>query len=224
MKLKYSGVSLQNRRPSNMDCLLLKDRSIDGNSALISVVCDGVGSLEDGLFASSTAVKMLGSWFDTITNTDRIGIKMRDTVADINSHIITEAKHANINTASTLSALLLIKDFFYISHIGDSRIYCYDGKILTLITNDDVSASGKLSACIGQNKNIVIQCYEGLAIAKSFIVCSDGLYKRMNMDFMISKIKISNKRSLKESVKALTRYVMERGEQDNISIALITVQ
>ena len=207
-----------------MDCLLIKSRRIEKKSALLAVVCDGVGSLENGLFASATATKMLSGWFDTVDNADGIGIKMKDTVSEINSHIISEAKHENIVTASTLSALLLIEDIFYIAHVGDSRIYSSDGKTLTIITNDDVSASGKLTACIGQNEDVVIQYYEGMAAGKTFIACSDGLYKRMNIDFMISKMKISNKRALKKSVRILAQHVIERGEQDNISIALINVE
>lgn len=207
-----------------MDCLLMKSRRIERKSALLAVVCDGVGSLEDGLFASATAIKMLSRWFDTIINAGSIGIKLRDTVIAINSHIISEAKCANINTASTLSALLLIEDAFYIAHVGDSRIYSSDGKTLTIITNDDVSTSGKLTACIGQYENVSIQYYEGMAAGKAFIACSDGLYKRMDTNFMISRMKFSGKRAIHESVKILTQHVIEHGEQDNISIALINVE
>ena len=224
MSYYYYDKSLQNRLPSNMDCMLVKSRHIEGRSTLLAVVCDGFGSYENGMYASATAIKMLRGWFATITNADNIGMKMKDAVLKINSCIISQTKQSNINTASTLSALLLIEDVFYIAHVGDSRVYSYDGKMLTLLTNDDVSESGTLTACMGQKEDVVIQYYEGMATGKTFIVCSDGLYKRMDMNFMASRIKISNRRLFKESAKILAQHVVEHGEQDNISIALVKVK
>ena len=224
MSYIFYGISLQNKRPNNMDSLLLKGKYIEGKSALLAVVCDGVGSLENGLFASTTSTKMLSGWFDTTENINCIGINMRDAVLEINSHIISEAQHADIHTASTLSALLLIEDTFYIVHIGDSRVYSSDGKTLTQITSDDVSASGKLTACIGQSEKVIVKYYEGMAEGITFIVCTDGLYKRMDIDLMVAMMSASNKasrRALKKAIEILTLYVMKQGEQDNITIALV---
>lgn len=224
MNYLYNGISLQNKRQSNMDSLLLKSGRISDKDALLVVVCDGVGSLRDGAFASGTAVRMLSEWFGRETNTDRIGLRMRDAILEINAYIMLEAKRKKMNTASTLSALLLIKDVYYIAHVGDSRIYSYEGDLLSVLTNDDVSESGKLTACIGQTENIVLQYSEGLAAGKIFLLCSDGLYKRMDPNFIVTKMKIENKRSLKESVEALTQYVINIGERDNISLALVKIE
>jgi len=130
------------------------------------------------------------------------------------------------SAASTLSALLLIENIYYITHIGDSRIYCYEceNETLTVLTNDDVSESGKLTACIGQNENIFLQYSEGVASGKIFLVCSDGLYKKMDTGFLANQMKKCNKRSLKELIVSLPQYVMDRGEQDNISMALIKME
>ena len=70
----YDGMSIQNRRSSNMDSLLLKERNINDKSAYLAVVCDGVGSLKDGGFAAAMAVEKLEEWFDTVEDTGRLGI------------------------------------------------------------------------------------------------------------------------------------------------------
>ena len=57
MACLYDGISLQNQRPVNMDSLLMKERAIDGRSVCMAVVCDGVGSMTDGAFAASSAVR-----------------------------------------------------------------------------------------------------------------------------------------------------------------------
>lgn len=224
MKYLYNGVSLKNQRQSNMDSLLLKSGRINDKDALLVVVCDGVGSLGDGEFASGTAVRLLNDWFGRSTNTDRIGIRMRDAIVEINNYIVVEAQRKSLNTGSTLSALLVIEDHYYIVHVGDSRIYCYEKERLSVLTSDDVSESGKLTACIGKSENIVPQYSEGQATGKFFLLCSDGLYKRMDTNFMVNNMKLTNKLALKESLAALTQYVIDCGEQDNISVALVKIE
>lgn len=224
MNYLFNGISLQNGRQSNMDSLLLKNRLIDKKNVLLTAVCDGVGSLSDGSFASGTTIQMLSGWFSQLTDTIRIGIRLRDVILEINAYIVSEAKKNNINTATTLSALLLIENEYYIIHIGDSRIYSYENDVLLVLTNDDVSESGKLTACIGQTENIFLKYSEGTTDDKTFLICSDGLYKRMSTDFMIEKMKSWSKRSLKEPLNSLPQYVIERSEKDNITLALVKIE
>jgi len=223
MKYLFNGVSLQNGRQSNMDSLLLKSRHIAGNSAVLAVVCDGVGSLSDGAFASGTAAVMLSEWFDQLATTERIGMIMRDSILDINSRIVTEARRNNLDTASTLSAIMLVENVFFIVHIGDSRIYSYTDDELSIHTGDDVSHSGKLLGYIGKHNEIFLQYLEGAAADRVFLVCSDGLYKRMDESFMSMKMKNLSKRSIKEAIESLPQYVIRRGEQDNITLAIIKI-
>ena len=109
MKYLYSGVSLKNGRCLNMDSLLLINGHIDKKKALLAVVCDGVGSMPEGDYASGAAARLLNGWFSTVTSTEKAGLRMRDAILDINTRIVAEAKQKNIETASTLSALLLIE-------------------------------------------------------------------------------------------------------------------
>jgi serine/threonine protein phosphatase PrpC len=220
----FSGESLRNKRPVNMDSLLLKCGMIREKKALLAVVCDGVGSLADGAFASKRAVQMLSEWFSKADTACRIGLALRDAIITINGHVMKEAGKANIKAASTLSALLLINRYYYIVHIGDSRIYSCEDETLSILTCDDISEEGKLTACIGQTENIFLQYYEGKASGKTFLICSDGLYKRMDTDFLRSQLKDWDKCSAEEAIKNLTQYVIEQGEQDNISIALVKTE
>lgn len=61
-----------------MDSLLLKERSVNGQSICLAVICDGVGSTQDGAFASAEAIKMIGDWFDHIECMDRLGLQLRE--------------------------------------------------------------------------------------------------------------------------------------------------
>jgi serine/threonine protein phosphatase PrpC len=225
LQYQFYGVSLQNKRPSNMDSLLLKCSVIQSKNALLALVCDGVGSMASGAFASGEATRMLGEWFTQANASTRVGLDMRDAILQINRSIISQAKTHKIDTATTLSAILLIEQTYYITHIGDSRIYCYDSRqaderALSILTHDDLSPSGKLTACIGQTEDVFPQCAEGNAEGKTFLVCSDGLYNRMDLGIIAAAMKNWSSKALKEPADALTRYAIERGEQDNITIAM----
>jgi len=221
----FTGASLQNGRSSNMDSLLIKQRSIDNSDAILAVVCDGVGSLEDGGLAAGMAVHLLNDWFDSIESTARIGIKMRDYVLDVNAKIIAQAKENKKNTATTLTALLLLDSTYFITHVGDSRAYsyCNINEELLQITTDDVSEAGKLTSVIGRVLNILPQYYEGSIAGKTFLICSDGLIKRMDVEYLSTEIKLrtKTKKDMKIITKTLPQYVIGRGERDNISFALL---
>lgn len=217
----YSGACLKNGRISNMDSLLVKIKKLGSDSALLAVVCDGVGSLQDGAFASGTAAKELGEWFDLLSSFERAGMKMRDMVHTINAHIVQTAMQKKLQSASTLSAMLLFGGRYYITHVGDSRVYVNDGHSLEQLTCDDVSESGSLTAYIGRGSDLVPQYLEGDAGGRTFLLCSDGLYKRMDSEFLFTNMRAGSMRAAKNSVNALTRYVVDRGEKDNITTVLI---
>lgn len=214
---------MQNGRPSNMDSLLLKSGRIKKANAMLGVVCDGVGSLADGGFASGIAVKMLSDWFNNVKSIKRIGLALRDEVLSINSYIVEEAKKRSLDTASTLTALLLVESDYYITHIGDSRIYCYNDGAFTILTSDDVTKSGKLTGYIGKY-DIFLQYSEGTAIDKVFLICSDGLYNRISEHVLEKEINSWNKRSSKEPLERLAQHVIELGEKDNISLAFMRLE
>jgi protein phosphatase len=220
----YAGVSIKNMRPTNMDCILLDSGHLEDKKVLLSAVCDGVGSLADGAYASGMAIRLMSGWFNSISSVNRIGLVFRDAVLEINNHIVIESRRNNLETASTLSALLLVEDRFYIVHIGDSRIYSYENETLSILTNDDVSESGKLTACIGKSDGIFLQYSEGLATGKTFLVCSDGLYKRIDNSYMMAALRSWDKKSVDEPLGAMTQYVVNRGETDNISVALVRME
>lgn len=220
MSYFYDGISIQNRRKCNMDSLLLKERSVDGTQVYLAAVCDGVGSLENGAFASSAAIRMLNDWFSNIRSLRRLGLQMRDAVLEINHSIVKKAMEQDIKTATTLSAILLAEDRFYIVHTGDSRIYSWRHGRLTQLTEDQ-SLGGRLTACLGHSEKTELYYNEGILHEELFLVCSDGLYKRMNPEFLSIELKQTNHKTIRKTMERLIHYVTEQGESDNISLAVV---
>ena len=150
----FDGISLQNKRDTNMDSIMLAQRRLDGLNLYLGAVCDGVGGLEDGGFAASEAVRYLKCWFDTLPDARRMGIRLLEAVGEADRTISEEAKQMRMKTATTLSALLLEVDGmesnrFYIVHAGDSRIYSYRDGVVSQLTVDQ-SSNGKLTSYIGR--------------------------------------------------------------------------
>lgn len=220
MTFIYDGVSIQNRRKTNMDSLLLKQRTINGKSLCIAAVCDGIGGLADGAVASSSAVRKLNQWFDVVKDARRLGLQMRDAVLEINRSIVAKAEREGLRTGTTFSALLLEGNRYYVVHTGDSRIYMRQGNTLTQLTEDQ-SVGGQLTACLGHGERTELFYDEGFGDGDCFLLCSDGLYKRMDPSLLQQGVGEVTSRNMREVMERFIEYVTERGEKDNISLALV---
>lgn len=217
----YDGISIQNRREENMDGLFLSERIVGERSLLLSVICDGVGSTKDGAFAARTAIRLLNDWLDTVEFSTRLGLQLRDKVLEINGFITKEAGMRELDTASTLSALLLVDAAYYIVHLGDSRIYSYENGTMMQLTRDDISESGKLTSYLGRKQQVIPFYDDGSAEGKKFLLCSDGLYKTLDARELQGVFRELTRRNLRKSAEKLAELAIQRGERDNISVALI---
>jgi serine/threonine protein phosphatase PrpC len=221
----YDGLSLQNRRRSNMDSLLLSERMIASKDALLALVCDGVGGTKDGAFAASFAVNAMNGWFRGLSGIDCIGLRMRDEALRINGLIIKEANEKSLDTAATFTAILFAGARYYVVHTGDTRAYSFSKSgVVEQLTVDSVSERGALTGCIGRFENPVFLCSEGETGAKTFLVCSDGLYKRLDLSAVFSEIRIKHRKDVAKTIQRLAERAIKHGEKDNISVALIVSQ
>lgn len=219
----YDAVSIQNKRATNMDSLIVLEKTIDKQKVLLAVVCDGVGSLTHGAFAASASANALLGWFSTLETCENIKTDIVNEILAINSEIIEMTAENGFETACTLSVLLLMNNEYSVYHAGDSRIYLLEGDELQLLTSDDVTAAGALTACIGHEGMYSLQCRHGQIRSGTFLLCSDGLYKRMNMDYLKMKMKVRNKEEMKTAITDLADYVIQQEETDNISFAIVKI-
>ncbi|MCL2201829.1 MAG: protein phosphatase 2C domain-containing protein [Oscillospiraceae bacterium] len=206
-----------------MDSLLLAEREVSGVPVLLSVVCDGVGSLADGALAGTESVRLLNEWFYGLTDLSRAGVRLRDEVSIINLKIVADSAKLGVTTATTLSALLLVDGHYYIVHSGDSRIYEVGCNRLIAMTTDTVNELGKLTSCIGRHEKPELHYAEGIIDCNLFLLCSDGLYKRVSETWIFENIRADTRKSLRKTLSDLSNYAIEQGERDNISIAIIKI-
>lgn len=220
---RYDGISLQNRRESNMDSLLIKENVVEGKHCLLAIVSDGVGSVADGGFASSVATRELGNWFDALTRIEAgVGLEMRNVVLELNRYIKELAEQQSLNTASTFTALLAVDGVYSIVHLGDTRVYAYEsGEGLVQITRDQVSETGRLTGYIGKESVVFPEFIEGDMRGKTMLLCSDGLYKKATLAEIAALVEHWDWKTGTSAADAFLEMVTERGERDNITFAII---
>lgn len=217
----FDGISEQNCRPSNMDSLIILDRTIGSDYLLLAVVSDGVGSLEKGAFAATALTRGLLGWFSTLDTCKNIVDSLQAEIRSINEEIFTASSLQQFESAATVSILLIVNDKYYGLNAGDSRIYVMRGGVLTQMTRDDVSETGALTEYIGFEMPPHLQVYQGNTRDSLFLLCSDGLYKHMDSDLWIEQLAGCTEENLGHCINALVDRAIELGERDNISAAVI---
>ena len=221
MACVYDGISLTNGRAVNMDSLLLKSRTVAGTEVCLAAVCDGVGSLADGALSAQWAVQMLYNWLENLEDAEELGARLRDYVQTMNLAIRTKAQKQQVETACTLSCLLLWRQWYCLAHVGDSRIYLWEQGALRQLTQDQ-ARRGRLTQALGHREHVTVFFQQGEQRGEQrFLLCSDGLYKRMEPETLGACMARLNRRSLQKALRQLTEHVISQGERDNISAALL---
>ena len=221
MACVYDGISLTNGRAVNMDSLLLKSRTVAGTEVCLAAVCDGVGSLADGALSAQWAVQMLYNWLENLEDAEKLGARLRDYVQTMNLAIRTKAQKQQAETACTLSCLLLWRQWYCLAHVGDSRIYLWEQGALRQLTQDQ-ARRGRLTQAMGHREHVTVFFQQGEQRGEQrFLLCSDGLYKRMEPETLGACMARLNRRSLQKTLRQLTEHVISQGERDNISAALL---
>ena len=230
-------------------------RSVNGESAF-AIVCDGVGSFERSEVASAYVVKRFIDWYDNLyVNTDNIADEdtfcnvlyetWRKLVEEINEGVYTYAAGHGMKLGTTMSCVLVRNGYYYIMHIGDSRVYSLTDGIKQItedhtLTEREVS-NGTLTAeaaktdkrrhvltrCIGSRERVRGDFFTGgIAAPAKILVCSDGFRDKITEE-QIYKMLYGNKTVKKEKItkgaEKVISYVRKNGEKDNITAVIIEI-
>lgn len=238
-------------KETNQDAMLIKRALWGEQQIVLAVMCDGMGGLEKGEVASASVIKAFGKWFeDELPGI--LSLQMSETpllaswdnlVKEMNYKIGAYGSEHKIRLGTTCTAMLFLDDDYYITHVGDSRVYEIKDQIMQL-TKDQTLVQrevdqGLLSPEEAENdlrRSVLLQCvgssdyvepvYLKDKIAKNavYILCCDGfrhvisateMYKSLSPELMVDEKVMEN------NIYELIRVIKERGEQDNISAITI---
>ena len=165
-------------------------------------------------------------------------------VQDINKEIREYGEENKLMLGTTMVAIILIDGGFLALNVGDSRIYGITDNDITLLTHDqslvqDMMDKGLMTSkeaeespqasvllqCIGASDVVIPQLVRGeVTKDTSFILCSDGFWRKQSMEELAIALSTRNGHSEEEMKMAhedLIALVKERGETDNISVVEI---
>ena len=165
----------KNLRPINEDSLCLYHVNYASKPLLFCALCDGVGGLNHGEYASRTVINNLKEYFDNYDRTSSIRLnKIHKNL----SRILYISHNALTRCATTVCLLVIYGNKGLIMSCGDSRIY--GGKRrLKQLTKDNVDSKGRLTSVIGSGSfNHIPYRRFRVKSGDNFILCSDGFYKR----------------------------------------------
>lgn len=235
----------------NQDALLCKLGIIDKNEFGLFVVCDGLGGLEYGEIASSKTIEYFEKWWNTqlksilkIKNNEKlIRTSLEEVLFKSNEELIELSNEINSKVGTTVSALFILNNNYYIVHIGDSRIYEINKKMVQLtedhsqyemlrkqgIKNLEKVKKNVLTQCIGVNKTLDIFYKKGkIKKNTNFLICSDGLHNKMDEEYVIKSFEESSKEIKQEILQEMCgnfiNEVKEKKERDNITAIVINVK
>ena len=232
-------------RQENQDCAGVKDTAI----GLLVVVCDGMGGMQGGQIASTTAVTTIMSFFDTVDKQSDPAMTLIKAINEANAQIIAKGQeNPNLTgMGTTVTALLKTPKSAIVAHVGDSRIYQFRGnkkvfrtfdhsmvfemvkkKVLTEEQARLSVQSNVILKALGVKPDVEVEWHE-LPYLKGdrFVLCSDGFWGAMpEKDFIAYVTKKGNiKDVLQETANKVEILGKEKGEDyDNLTAAIVDME
>ncbi len=243
---RYTGGAITDvglRRSSNQDSYLYDEETN------LFVVADGMGGHTGGETASRLAVETMESFYearaaqppthDPLEELD----KLRQAVEAANRAIYEYAQeHAELRgMGTTLVALRIMGQTGFVAHVGDSRLYRFDGERVQRVTKDhsrvqelidakqlteseaeSILGRNIITRALGNRPHVEVDCQIlDLRTDEVYLLCSDGLCGVINDEqtFQICK---KNARDLDSALRILVDRVKENGAPDNVTVILLT--
>lgn len=214
--------------------LLLEDESL-------WLVADGMGGHHAGDFASQTITRNMGL-FKQQSSLENSILLLEENLLNSNAIIREKSNKMGMNTTigSTVVCTYIWQKYLFTFWAGDSRLYRYRDNELERLTDDhsyveELVRMGKIDASDAENHpaaNVVLKAvgidddlcmdfdYFEMSDNDIFVICSDGLYKDLDENEIISII-VDNNSDMVALTQSLLSNSLDAGGTDNTSIITI---
>ncbi len=220
--IKTSGFSLAKRKELTGDDFY--DIHTIGNLS-VAIVCDGVGSAQEGADAAKRTTNYLINNFKIRPKTWSIEKSIKKFISSINSILYQESliNYERPELVTTLTIVVIEGNRLYGANVGDSRVYLYrDNKINQLSFDhamNEVGFENVLTQAIGIAEDVDPYYFENiLQKDDKILLCSDGLYSIMSENRLETGIKLGA-HSLVKKASAL----MEDNLPDDTTAVVIEI-
>lgn len=238
-------------KTTNQDSYTVRVFSTNQGKVVMAVLCDGMGGLSKGEVASASLVNAFSTWAnnklpllckkgitDSDIRADWVGI-----ATEYNEKIKSYAKSCGTNMGTTVTAMLLTENRYYILNVGDTRAYQIDDSV-TVMTKDQTVVAREvelgnltpeeaetdarrsvLLQCVGASEDVYPDMFFGEVKKNAvYMLCSDGfrheitaeeIHQYLNPNVMLDAD------GMKQNMEALINLNKQRQERDNITVITI---
>ena len=219
---------------------LNEDAHVEINSHNLWVVADGMGGHEAGEVASQLVVDVIRTQVEKFKLEDLNVSDIVKAIEDANKQLTEySAQYLSNKTAgSTVTALFVKNERYYILWVGDSRAYLLRNSKLTQVSRDqsqvnDLIDEGMISVeeaknhplsnvitrAVGVMDEVKVDVVEGdINTGDIFLLCSDGLTGELSDEEICLSLEPS---SIIDSGMALMHSSLVRGAKDNVTCILV---
>lgn len=236
---------------TNQDSYSVRVFSTKIGKVVFAVLCDGMGGLSKGEVASASLVRAFCKWSETrlpelceagITDA-AIRTDWTKIATEYNQKIKIYGKKCGTSMGTTLTAILVTEQRYYIVNVGDTRAYEIANGVQILTKDQTVVARevelGNLTpeqAELDPRRSVLLQCigasdevYPDLFFGDTklnavYMLCSDGfrheitdgeIYSYLNPNVMLDAD------GMQKNMKTLIEMNKQRQERDNITVVSI---
>ena len=188
--IKTSGFSLAKRKELTGDDFYEIKQFED---MTVAVLCDGVGSAQEGAMAAKKVTFHIINNFKNIPKIWSIEKAIKEFITSINSILYTQSIHEyeRPEYVTTVTVCVIKGNRLYGANAGDSRIYLLRDNKLNQLSHDhnEDGMDNVLSNAVGISPNIEIFYFENnIQKDDKILLCSDGLYSLMSNDTLSKNI------------------------------------
>ncbi len=232
-------------RQHNDDCIHWQD--LPDERGYLAVLADGMGGYGGGALASQMAV-------DNFTQCLVTSLQGQQTPGrDMMLQLLTEAgafanktvrqerhQHPEFRKmGTTLIAMVVMDQQYWLAHVGDSRCYCANQRGLQVMTQDhslvqELLDNGSLTEkeaerapfrnmltrAVGPERNVQFSCARyPVQPGDAWLLCSDGLYNSLPESTIDHWMQAGL--SAQETATTLVRESIRHNAQDNVSVIVL---
>lgn len=234
MSLKFSSfycteTGVRSRNEDAVGMILPTEPALS-NKGMIAAIADGVSGGINGHQAADYAVEALLRDYYAVPEELPVAQALDKTIKTINLRInqLGSLHGGESLMATTLTALVIRQNYYYVSHVGDSRLYRLRGDKLEQLTTDHVldqaAKKNVLTRAMGLNPSIVVDHGMGeIDNGDIFLLATDGVWSVLpehELSWHLSEL-IDDKRSAENTARLLIDAAVAAGSTDNMSVLLV---
>jgi serine/threonine protein phosphatase PrpC len=238
-------------KATNQDSLHVKTINTSQGRMVFAIMCDGMGGLAKGEVASATVVKAFMDW--SVTSLPALcNAPLEDTVIRAqweqiitreNERIKAYGASQGVRLGTTVVAMLLTQNRYYILNVGDTRAYeIVSG--LRQITADQTFVAREVAlgnmtpeqAAVDSRRSVLLQCvgasdsvypdmfFGDVQTNATYMLCTDGFRHEITPDEIFEKFRPEanyDQNMMNQNALSLIELNKYRNERDNISVILV---